>query len=228
MSSSDVVKLIKEKEVRWADLRFTDTRGKEQHVSIPARYVTEEFFVEGKMFDGSSIAGWKGINESDMILLPDASTAVMDPFFEEATVNIRCDMIEPATMQGYERDPRSLGKRAEAYLKSTGIADSALFGPENEFFIFEACAGARIFAAPSTRWTRCRAPGTPPPATRRATRGIGRGSRAAIFRCPRWMPFRTYEPRCARRARRWAWWWRCITTRWPPAGRARLASGPTR
>ena len=137
MSSSDVVKMIKEKEVKWADLRFTDTRGKEQHVSIPSRYVTEEFFVEGKMFDGSSIAGWKGINESDMILLPDASTALIDPFFEDSTVNIRCDVIEPATMQGYERDPRSLGKRAEAYLKSTGIADSALFGPENEFFIFD-------------------------------------------------------------------------------------------
>jgi glutamine synthetase len=137
MSSSDVLKLIKDKEVKWADLRFTDTRGKEQHVSIPARYVTNDFFVEGKMFDGSSIAGWKGINESDMILLPDAATAVIDPFFEESTVNIRCDIIEPTTMQGYERDPRSLAKRAEAYLKSTGIADTALFGPENEFFIFD-------------------------------------------------------------------------------------------
>ena len=137
MSSSDVLKLIKDKEVKWADLRFTDTRGKEQHVSIPARYVSEEFFIEGKMFDGSSIAGWKGINESDMILLPDAGTAVIDPFFEEVTVNIRCDIIEPATMQGYERDPRSLANRAEAYLKSTGIADTAYFGPENEFFIFD-------------------------------------------------------------------------------------------
>jgi glutamine synthetase len=131
------MKLIKDKEVKWADLRFTDTRGKEQHVSIPSRYVTEEFFTDGKMFDGSSIAGWKGINESDMILLPDATTAVLDPFFEQSTVNIRCDVIEPATMQGYERDPRSLAKRAEAYLKSTGIADTALFGPENEFFIFD-------------------------------------------------------------------------------------------
>ena len=137
MSSSDVLKLIKDKEVKWADLRFTDTRGKEQHVSIPARYVTDDFFTEGKMFDGSSIAGWKGINESDMILMPDAATAVIDPFFEDVTVNIRCDVVEPATMQGYERDPRSLAKRAEAYLKSTGIADSALFGPENEFFIFD-------------------------------------------------------------------------------------------
>ncbi|HEY1899734.1 MAG TPA: glutamate--ammonia ligase [Steroidobacteraceae bacterium] len=137
MTPTDVLKLIKEKEVRYADLRFTDTRGKEQHVSIPARLVDADLFTDGKMFDGSSIAGWKGINESDMILMPDASTAVIDPFFEDATVNIRCDVIEPATMQGYERDPRSTARRAEAYLKSTGIADGALFGPENEFFIFD-------------------------------------------------------------------------------------------
>jgi glutamine synthetase len=137
MTPTDVLKLIKEKEVRYADLRFTDTRGKEQHVSIPARLVDADLFTDGKMFDGSSIAGWKGINESDMILMPDAATAVLDPFFEDATVNIRCDVIEPATMQGYERDPRSTARRAEAYLKSTGIADGALFGPENEFFIFD-------------------------------------------------------------------------------------------
>ena len=137
MKPTDVVKLVKDKGIKYADLRFTDTRGKEQHVSVPARYVTVDFFEEGKMFDGSSIAGWKGINESDMILMPDASTAVLDPFFADPTVIIRCDVIEPSTMKGYERDPRSLGKRAEAYLKSTGIADGALFGPENEFFIFD-------------------------------------------------------------------------------------------
>jgi glutamine synthetase len=137
MTPSDVLKLIKEKQVKFADLRFTDTRGKEQHVTIPARLVDEDFFRDGKMFDGSSIAGWKGINESDMILMPESNTAVLDPFFEETTVDIRCDVIEPTTMQGYERDPRSLAKRAEAYLKSTGIADYALFGPENEFFIFD-------------------------------------------------------------------------------------------
>src|SRR5579862_3835546 len=134
---SDVLKLIKEKQAKFADLRFTDTRGKEQHVTIPARLVDEDLFRDGKMFDGSSIGGWKGINESDMILMPEANTAILDPFFEETTVDIRCDVIEPATMQGYERDPRSLAKRAEAYLKSTGIADYALFGPENEFFIFD-------------------------------------------------------------------------------------------
>src|ERR1700686_2912504 len=137
MTPSVVFKLIKEKEVKFADLRFTDTRGKEQHVTIPARLVDEELFRDGKMFDGSSIGGWKGINESDMILMLDPSTAVIDPFFEETTVDIRCDVIEPTTMQGYERDPRSLAKRGEAYLKSTGIADGALFGPENEFFIFD-------------------------------------------------------------------------------------------
>ncbi|HXY76463.1 MAG TPA: glutamate--ammonia ligase [Steroidobacteraceae bacterium] len=137
MTPSDVLKLIKEKQAKFADLRFTDTRGKEQHVTIPARLVDEDLFRDGKMFDGSSIAGWKGINESDMILMPDPNTAVIDPFFEETTVDIRCDVIEPLTMQGYGRDPRSLAKRAEAYLKSTGIADGALFGPENEFFIFD-------------------------------------------------------------------------------------------
>src|SRR6188508_3884218 len=137
MSPADVLKLIKEKGVKFVDLRFTDTRGKEQHVTVPSHVVDASMFEDGKMFDGSSIAGWKGINESDMILALDPTTAVVDPFFEQTTVNIRCDVIEPMTMQGYERDPRSLAKRAEAYLKSTGIGDRALFGPENEFFIFD-------------------------------------------------------------------------------------------
>jgi len=134
---SKTVDLIKEHEVKWVDMRFTDSRGKEQHVTIPATEVDEDFFAEGKMFDGSSIAGWKGINESDMILMPDDSSSVIDPFTEESTVNITCDIVEPSTMQGYERDPRSVARRAEEYLKSTGIADGALFGPEPEFFVFD-------------------------------------------------------------------------------------------
>ncbi|MGB4335048.1 MAG: glutamate--ammonia ligase [Chromatiaceae bacterium] len=134
---SNVQKMIKENEAKFVDLRFTDTRGKEQHVSMPINVVDDDFFTEGKMFDGSSIAGWKGIQESDMVLMPEASTAVMDPFADEKTLILRCDILEPNTMQGYERDPRSLGKRAEAYLKSTGIADSAFFGPEPEFFILD-------------------------------------------------------------------------------------------
>ena len=135
--SEKTLSLIKEYEVKWIDLRFTDSRGKEQHVSIPKTEVDDDFFTEGKMFDGSSIAGWKGINESDMILMPDDATAIIDPFTDETTLNLRCDIVEPATMQGYERDPRSVGRRAEEYLKSTGIADGCLFGPEPEFFVFD-------------------------------------------------------------------------------------------
>src|SRR5690606_956531 len=134
MSPAEVLQTMKDKGVKFVDLRLTDTRGKEQHVTVPSSTVDEGFFEDGKMFDGSSIAGWKGINESDMILLPDCETAVLDVFSEEPTLVVRCDVIEPATMQGYSRDPRSAAKRAEAYLKSTGIADSAYFGPENEFF----------------------------------------------------------------------------------------------
>jgi len=137
MSAADVLNTIKEKEVKFIDFRFTDSKGKEQHVTVPAHEIEEGTFEDGKMFDGSSIAGWKGINESDMILMPDVDSAVLDPFFEDLTMNLRCDVVEPATMQGYDRCPRSLGKRAEAYLASTGIADSALFGPENEFFVFD-------------------------------------------------------------------------------------------
>ena len=135
--SDNVLKMIKDNGVKFVDFRFTDTKGKEQHVSVPAHTVSADLFTDGKMFDGSSIAGWKGINESDMILMPDAETAVMDPFTDEPTLILTCDVIEPATGQGYERDPRSLAKRAEAYLKSTGIADTAYFGPEPEFFVLD-------------------------------------------------------------------------------------------
>lgn len=137
MSPADVINMINEQGVKFVDLRFTDTQGKEQHVTIPSSVLDEDMFTEGKMFDGSSIAGWKGINESDMIMRLDASTAVLDPFTDEATINITCDILEPATGEGYERDPRSIAKRAEAYLQSTGIADTAYFGPENEFFVFD-------------------------------------------------------------------------------------------
>jgi glutamine synthetase len=136
-TADDVLKLIKDREVKYVDFRFTDTRGKQQHVTVPAKTVDADLFESGKMFDGSSIAGWKGINESDMILMPDPNSAVIDPFFDENTLILVCDIIEPSTMQGYERDPRSIAKRAEAYLQSTGVGDTAFFGPENEFFIFD-------------------------------------------------------------------------------------------
>jgi glutamine synthetase len=156
MSVEDVLKIVKEKEVKFIDYRFTNTNGKEQHVTVTA---TEDGiktdFAEGKMFDGSSIAGWKNINESDMILMPDASTAVMDPFFDEPTLIVTCDIIEPDDGKAYEKDPRSIARKAENYLKESGIADTAYFGPENEFFIFddvrfEDKPGSSSFAVDST------------------------------------------------------------------------------
>ncbi len=135
--SEQTLNLIKENEAKWVDLRFTDTKGKEQHVTIPSTEVEEDFFTEGKMFDGSSIAGWKGINESDMILMPDDETSFLDPFTDETTVILRCSIVEPMTGEGYNRDPRSIAQRAEAYLASTGLGDTAFFGPEPEFFVFD-------------------------------------------------------------------------------------------
>ena len=137
MAVADVLKMVKDNEVKFVDFRFTDTKGKEQHVSVPIKAFGEEKFTEGHAFDGSSIAGWKGIEASDMLLMPDANTAFIDPFYDEATLVLSCDVLEPSTGKGYDRDPRSLAKRAEAYLKSSGIGDTAYFGPEPEFFIFD-------------------------------------------------------------------------------------------
>ena len=137
MSLENVEKLIKDHKVEFVDLRFVDMRGVQQHVTFPASIVEPALFEDGKMFDGSSISGWKGINESDMILLPDASTAYLDPFYADPTLNLTCDILDPATMQDYSRDPRGIARRAEAYLKSSGIADQAFFGPEPEYFIFD-------------------------------------------------------------------------------------------
>ncbi len=134
---ADVMKMVKDNEVKFVDFRFTDTRGKEQHVSVPVSAFNEDKFESGHAFDGSSIAGWKGIEASDMLLMPDPNTAVLDPFREESTLNLTCDVVEPSDGKGYDRDPRSIAKRAEAYLKSTGVGDTAYFGPEPEFFIFD-------------------------------------------------------------------------------------------
>ncbi|MHB0990535.1 MAG: glutamate--ammonia ligase [Burkholderiales bacterium] len=137
MAVADVMQMVKDNDVKFVDFRFTDTRGKEQHVTVPVKQFTNDKFTEGHAFDGSSIAGWKGIQASDMILMPDADSARMDPFMDESTLLLTCDVIEPSDMKGYDRDPRSIAKRAEAYLKSTGIGDTAYFGPEPEFFVFD-------------------------------------------------------------------------------------------
>ncbi|PCI53942.1 MAG: type I glutamate--ammonia ligase [Methylophilaceae bacterium] len=137
MSVANVMKLIKENDIKFVDFRFTDTRGKEQHTSVPVSAFDESKFTEGHAFDGSSIAGWKGIQASDMQLMPDASTANIDPFMDEPTLILTCDVIDPTDGKGYDRDPRSIAKRAEAFLKSSGLGDTAYFGPEPEFFVFD-------------------------------------------------------------------------------------------
>jgi len=137
MSAEAILKRIKDEKIQFVDLRFTDTKGKMQHVTFHHSMIDSDLFTDGTMFDGSSIAGWKAINESDMVLMPDPATAVMDPFFAQPTLAIICDILEPSTGQPYSRDPRTTAKAAEAYLKSTGIGDTAFFGPEAEFFVFD-------------------------------------------------------------------------------------------
>jgi glutamine synthetase len=136
-TAKDVLKMIKENDVKYVDLRFTDPRGKWQHVTFDITMIDEEIFAEGTMFDGSSIAGWKAINESDMLLMLDPSTAQIDPFFAETTLSIVCDILEPSTGEPYNRDPRGIAKKAEAYLKSSKIGDTIFVGPEAEFFVFD-------------------------------------------------------------------------------------------
>ena len=136
-TAADVMTLIQDRQIRFVDLRFTDTRGKEQHVTVPVSAFDEDKFSAGHPFDGSSIAGWKGIQASDMLLLPDPATANVDPFFDDPTLILTCDVLEPGDGKPYDRDPRSLARRAEAYLKGSGIGDTAYFGPEPEFFVFD-------------------------------------------------------------------------------------------
>jgi len=137
MSAKDILKQIKDNDVKFVDLRFSDPCGKLQHVTMAIEVVDEDMFADGVMFDGSSIAGWKAINESDMTLMPDVETAHMDPFYAQSTMAIFCDILDPVSGEGYNRDPRMTAKRAEAYVKSGGFGDTAYFGPEPEFFIFD-------------------------------------------------------------------------------------------
>jgi glutamine synthetase len=210
MSVENVEKLIKDNQIEFIDLRFVDMRGVEQHVTFPVSIVEPSLFEEGKMFDGSSIAGWKGINESDMVLLPDPASAYVDPFYQHPTLVISCDILDPATMQPYGRCPRGIAKRAEAYLKSSGIAEQAFFGPEPEFFIFDSVQFANDMGAPATSST---AP----------TAATVRPSRAATSRSRRPIRCTTCALKCARRWNRSALKSKCSTTKWPPPASAKSA-----
>ncbi|MEZ6000535.1 type I glutamate--ammonia ligase [Hyphomonas sp.] len=135
--AENLMKIMKDEDVQYVDLRFTDPRGKMQHVSFHKDMVDADFFVDGQMFDGSSVAGWKSINESDMLLMPDTASAIIDPFFQQTTLAVMCDVLDPISGQAYNRDPRMTAKKAEAYVKQSGVGDTVFFGPEAEFFVFD-------------------------------------------------------------------------------------------
>ena len=136
LTPKDLMSEIKGMDIKMADIRFTDIPGTTQHFTIPIKFLEEDTFKEGVGFDGSSVRGFQEIQDSDMIVIPDASTAYIDPFFSEKTIAIHCNIKDPVTLVDYSRDPRNIAKKAEAYLKSSGIGDTAFFGPEAEFFVF--------------------------------------------------------------------------------------------
>src|ERR1700729_894543 len=204
-TAKDVLKSIKDNDVKYVDLRFTDPRGKWQHVTFDIGMIEEDTFAEGLMFDGSSIAGWKAINESDMCLMPDPVTATIDPFFAETTLVITCDVLEPTTGEPYNRDPRGMAKKAEAMVKSMGVGDTVFFGPEAEFFVFD---DVRFQTTPYNtgfKLDSSELPITSPTASapRRATSPSRRRTRC-----------RTCAPKCSARWPRWASRSKSITTKW--------------
>ncbi|BCT75963.1 hypothetical protein SCMU_18050 [Sinomonas cyclohexanicum] len=216
-SADEVLKYIKDEDVKFVDIRFTDLPGVQQHFNIPAKTVDEDFFDNGQLFDGSSIRGFQGIAESDMQLIPDVTTAFVDPFRVEKTLALNFSIVNPRTGEPYHRDPRGVAERAEAYLASTGIADTAFFAPEAEFFVFDnvqfesspqgssrPSASPRGPRVPSTRSTRSRHRGTPA-----RGRGGNLGTRPVQGRLlpggaggPPGRPARRHVPRARRRGPR--------------------------
>ena len=196
-TAKDIMKQIKDNDVKFVDLRFTDPKGKLQHVTMDVVEVDEDMFADGVMFDGSSIAGWKAINESDMVLMPDTDTVHMDPFFAQSTMVVLCDILDPVSGEPYNRDPRGTAKKAEAYMKSEGIGDTIYVGPEAEFFVFDdvQVQGRPLqHRLPARLRPNCRR--TTTPTTRPAISATARASRAAISRFRRSIPRRTCAPKC--------------------------------
>ena len=205
MDAKQVLALMKEKDVKFVDFRFTDPRGKWQHTARMASATDEDTFTDGVMFDGSSIAGWKAINESDMVLMPDPTSAHLDPFYAQTTLAVFCDILEPSTGEGYARDPRMIAKRTEAYLKSTGIGDTVFVGPEAEFFIFD---DVKFAVTPYNTGFKLDSVELPS----NSDRDYDTGNMGHRMRTRR----RTCAPRCCRPWATWASSSRSTTTRWPP------------
>ena len=216
-TAKNVMKMIKDNDVKYVDFRFTDPRGKWQHVTFDVSMIEEDTFAEGQMFDGSSIAGWKAINESDMNLMPDPATACIDPFFAETTMSLVCDVLEPTTGEPYNRDPRGIAKKAEGMVKSMGVGDTVFFGPEAEFFVFD---DVKYSADPYNTGFRLELDRTadpiPTPNTKAAISATASAPRRAISRCRRRIRRRTCARKCSAPWRAWAAWSRSTTTKWPP------------
>ncbi len=196
-TASEVMKTIKDNDVKYVDLRFTDPRGKMQHVTMDVTTIDEDAFADGIMFDGSSIAGWKAIHQSDMTLMMDPESAAIDPFFAQPTLAIFCDVLDPGTGEPYNRDPRTTAKKALAYLQSTGIGDTCYFGPEAEFFIFDDvrfCGDALQHRLQGRLRPNSRPTATP--TTKAAISATARAPRAATSPCRRSTPLRTSAPTC--------------------------------
>ena len=216
-TAKNVMKMIKDNDVKYVDFRFTDPRGKWQHVTFDVTMIEEETFAEGQMFDGSSIAGWKAINESDMNLMPDPASATIDPFFAETTMSLICDVLEPTTGEPYNRDPRGIAKKAEGMVKSMGIGDTIFFGPEAEFFVFD---DVKFAATPYNTGFKLDSVEFPTNSDTRPTRAAisatASAPRRATSRCRRRTRCRTCARRCSPPWRGWAAWSRSTTTRSPP------------
>ena len=228
MTPKEVLAYAKEKGAKQIDLRFTDLPGLSQHVSYPISQLDEDAFEEGFGFDGSSIRGWAAINESDMLLVPDPATAYIDPFFEITTLCMIANVVDPITRQSYDRDPRYIARKAEAYLKNSGIADTAYFGAEAEFFIFDN-VHFDTHAALQLLLHRRRGRAAGIRAALRTTSATGRATRKATSRCRRPTITRTCAPRWCdvmeqvRPGRSSA-----TTTKSPPAARLRSTRSSTR
>ena len=213
-TAKEVMKMIKDNDVKYVDFRFTDPRGKWQHVTFDVTMIEEDTFAEGQMFDGSSIAGWKAINESDMNLMPDPATACIDPFFAETTLSLVCDVLEPTTGEPYNRDPRGMAKKAEGMVKTSGVGDTIFFGPEAEFFVFDDVKYAAEPYNTGFGSTRSNCLPIPTPNTKAAISATASAPRRATSRCRRRIPLRTCAAKCSRPWPRWASRSRSTTTKW--------------
>jgi glutamine synthetase len=212
-TGSDILKKIKDESIKYVDLRFTDPRGKLQHVTMDASVIDDDFFEEGTMFDGSSIAGWKAINESDMVLMPDVNATYIDPFFGASTLAVVCDILDPLTYQPYNRDPRTTAKKAEAYVKASGIGDTVVFGPEPEFFLFDDVRYSNTTYNVGFRVDAGELPSNNDTAYESGNTGHHIGLKKGYFPVPP-LDSRTSAARCWRPWPTWALSLRSTTTRW--------------